>query len=75
LFGVDDEANFHQRVQFRILADGQLRFDSGTIFAGGFPRHVTVPVVGADYLTLEVLDGGDGITADHVDWLEPTLVR
>jgi hypothetical protein len=34
-----------------------------------------VPVEGAELLTLEVLDGGDGIDFDHADWLEPTLLR
>ena len=74
-FAVDDEGNRGQMIRFRILADGQARFDSGNISAGGFPRHVRVPVDGAQFLTLEVLDGGDGINSDHADWLEPVLVR
>jgi hypothetical protein len=36
---------------------------------------VRVPVDGAQFLTLEVLDGGDGINSDHADWLEPLLLR
>ena len=74
-FGVDDEANRGQMIRFRILTDGYLRFDSGNISAAGFPRHVQVPVDGAEFLTLEVLDGGDGINSDHADWLEPVLLR
>jgi Gpi18-like mannosyltransferase len=74
-FAVDDEANRGQMIRFRILTDGYARFDSGNISARGFPRHVRVPVDGAQFLTLEVLDGGDGINFDHADWLEPLLVR
>jgi hypothetical protein len=62
-------------IRFRILTDGYARFDSGNISARGFPRHVRVPVEGAQFLTLEVLDGGDGINSDHADWLEPLLLR
>ncbi len=74
-FAVDDEANRGQMIRFRIFTDGYPRFDSGNISARGFPRHVRVPVDGAQFLTLEVLDGGDGINSDHADWLEPLLVR
>jgi Gpi18-like mannosyltransferase len=74
-FAVDDEANRGQMIRFRILTDGYARFDSGNISARGFPRHVRMPVEGAQFLTLEVLDGGDGINSDHADWLEPLLLR
>ena len=74
-FAVDDEANRGQRVRFRIVTDGLTLFDSGDISASGFPRHVRVPVDGAQFLTLEVVDGGDGINSDHADWLEPVLLR
>lgn len=74
-FGIDDEANRGQKAQFRILVDGIVRYDSGIIPSGGWPRHATVNVSGSKYLTLEVLDGGDGINYDHADWLEPVLFR
>jgi len=74
-FAVDDEGNRGQKIRFRILADGTPRFDSGDISASGFPRHVQVPVDGVQLLTLEVLDGGDGNSSDHADWLEPVLLR
>jgi len=73
-FGIDDEANIGQRIRFRIWADGEPRFDSGDM-AVGTPGHARVSVAGARFLTLEVLDGGDGIDRDHADWLEPVLLR
>jgi Gpi18-like mannosyltransferase len=74
-FGIDDEANRGQKVQYRILTDGIVKFDSGIINGGGWPRHIRVDITGAEYLILEVLDGGDGINYDHADWLEPVLYR
>jgi hypothetical protein len=74
-FALDDEANRGQRVRFRILADGAVRYDSSDIIGFTLPHHVVVPLVGVQFLTLEVLDGGDGINFDHADWLEPVLVR
>ncbi len=74
-FGIDDEANKGQRIRFRILADGQVRYDSGDVTVLGFPYHATVDVRKTSFLTLEVLDGGDGINSDHADWLEPVLFR
>lgn len=74
-FGVDDAANVSQRIQVRLWADDELRYDSGAQRAGGFPRRVQVPVEGAEFLTLEVLDGGDGRDRDHLNWVEPVLRR
>lgn len=74
-FAIDDEARRGRHAQFRILVDGRVAFDSGVVDSGGFPRHANVDVTGARWLTLEVLDGGDGIDSDHADWLEPTLHR
>ncbi|HVN84271.1 MAG TPA: NPCBM/NEW2 domain-containing protein [Candidatus Binatia bacterium] len=75
LFGIDDEANRGQRVRFRVLVDERVSFDSGPIAGLSAPRHLRIPVDGAEFLTLEVLDGGDGINSDHADWLEPVLSR
>jgi Gpi18-like mannosyltransferase len=74
-FALDTEANRGQKIRFRILVDGDVRFDSGDISGFVFPQHARVSVEGADRLTLEVLDGGDGIHSDHADWLEPVLLR
>jgi Gpi18-like mannosyltransferase len=74
-FALDDESNRGQRVRFRILGDGTVRYDSGDISGVALPHHVIVPLAGVRFLTLEVLDGGDGINFDHADWLEPVLLR
>ena len=64
-----------ERAGLDIITDGEMRFDSGDVSAASLPHHIEVPVSNANFLTLEVLDGGDGINSDHADWLEPVLLR
>lgn len=73
--GVDAEAVPGRAVRFRVLADGQVRADSGPLQGGGPIVHLVADVTGADRLTLEVQDGGDGRDHDRADWIEPTLWR
>ena len=50
-------------------------FDSGVMSAGGFPRRAAATITGAEYIVLEVRDGGDGIEGDMAAWLRPMLIR
>jgi len=74
-YGADDEAAQWHRLQFRILVDGKVCADSGIVAGYHQPGYASVDVTNARNLTLEVLDGGDGITADHADWIYPALMR
>src|SRR5262245_33068019 len=49
--------------------------DSGVLSGDRLPGYARVDVAQADTLTLEILDGGDGINGDHGDWLHPLLFR
>ena len=73
--GIDDEANHGQKVRFRIIVDRNVLYDSGDLSGPDTLRRATVPVGGAEFLSLQVLDGGDGINSDHADWLDPVLQR
>jgi hypothetical protein len=73
--GIDDEANRGQKMRFRVIVDRYVLYDSGDLSGRDTLRRVTVPVAGAKFLSLQVLDGGDGIDSDHADWLEPVLQR
>lgn len=61
-------------VTFRILVDGQKRFESGTIRSGQMPVPIRVDVSGAQELRLEASDAGDGITCDMANWAEARLI-
>ena len=67
--GLDDAAG-KGSIVFKVVADGQNRFDSGIMKAGAKPRAVDLDLTGVKLLLLQVLDGGDGIENDHADWAE-----
>lgn len=67
MVGLDDEAGRFGTVAFRILADGEEVFKTGTMKAGQPAREVDVDVTGVDTLIL-LVSGSDGIDYDHADW-------
>ncbi|MBI4325945.1 MAG: NPCBM/NEW2 domain-containing protein, partial [Chloroflexi bacterium] len=62
-------------VVFRVLVDGQLRFDSGVLKAADAPKTAQVSLAGAQELRLEAKDAGDGINCDMANWAEARLTR
>ncbi len=60
-------------VVFRVVVDGQLRFDSGLLRSGDPPQPVHVPIGGAREVRLEARDAGDGIHCDMANWAEARL--
>jgi hypothetical protein len=68
--GVDDAGGRQGTVKFRVIGDGKTRWTSGVMRAGEPAKPVSVDVRGIRYLTLEVTDGGDGISGDHADWAD-----
>ncbi len=62
-------------VVFRVVVDGEKRFDSGVVRAGDSPRNVRVSLSGALELRLEAHDAGDGITCDMANWADARLTR
>lgn len=77
--GVDDEVlelASKGSVVFRVLVDGEARFESGVLTGGQGPLAVpAVSLEGANQLILEVEMSGDLHVADRADWLRPVLVR
>jgi hypothetical protein len=77
--GVDDEVLKlvnKGSVVFRVLVDGEARFESGVLTAGQGPLSVpAVSLKGATRLSLEVLMASDLHVADRADWLRPVLVK
>jgi hypothetical protein len=54
-------------VQFQVLLDGKLRAESPILRPGGV-HPFRLDVTGVQEVTLRVLNGGDGYTADHAAW-------
>ena len=72
--GVDDEKNGAGTVVFQVYADGRKLFDSGTMRGKQAAKKISIPLDGAEELTLIVTDAGDGITCDHADWGNARLI-
>jgi hypothetical protein len=72
--GVDDEVGERGSVVFQVYADGVKLYDSGRMTGQSATRAVEVPVAGTRELKLVVTDAGDGLSADHADWVNPLLL-
>lgn len=73
--GVDTQGGTEASVEFKILGDDQLLYDSGKMGKFDFPQHVDIPVAGVKNLELIITDANDGIAGDHADWLNPILYK
>jgi len=73
--GVQDHPD-HNRgsVVFRIVADGEERFNSGIMVQSDSARSVDVEVAGVQELELVVDDGGDGRECDLANWVNIVLI-
>ena len=77
--GVDDEENGvgTGSVDFQVIGDGKVLFDSGVLHNGANvpATHVSVSVAGVKTLTLVATNGVAGdIDYDHSDWAGATLL-
>ena len=72
--GVDDEKDGAGTVVFQVFIDGSKVFDSGTMRGRQAAKKISIPLDGAEELTLVVTDAGDGITCDHADWANARLI-
>lgn len=75
--GVDDEeiGKGVGSVDFQVLGDGKLLYDSGVLTSNSATAHANVNVTGVQQVTLKVTDGGNGIDYDHADWAGARFVR
>lgn len=73
--GLDTGAGLNASVEFKIVGDGRLLYQSGRIEKFDLPRHADVSIEKVKNLELIIDDAGDGITDDHADWLNPMLYK
>ncbi|MGN6726332.1 MAG: NPCBM/NEW2 domain-containing protein [Tepidisphaeraceae bacterium] len=75
--GVDDEENGKGigSVDFQVIGDGVVLFDSGVVTNNSAVVHINVSVAGVKQLTLLATNGVAGsIDYDHADWAGAKLV-
>jgi hypothetical protein len=72
--GIDDSVRPRGSVIFRVIADGETRFDSEVMTGSDPPRDIVVDVSSVNVLTLVVDFGDDLDVADHADWASARLL-
>jgi hypothetical protein len=73
--GVDDETSGQGNVDFQVIGDGKVLFDSGVLTGTSTVVHINVSVGSVQQLTLIANNGVSGsIDYDHADWAGAQLV-
>jgi alpha-galactosidase len=73
LAGVDDESGNQASVEFIILGDQKMLWQSGLMKKGDEAKKIDISLKGVEKLALLVTDAGDGINYDHADWLNAAI--
>ncbi len=72
--GVDDySAHTAASVQFRVIGDGRLLWQSPVLRGTSAAERVDLPLAGVSNLLLTVTDAGDGMISDHADWADAVI--
>jgi alpha-galactosidase len=71
--GVDDETSDQASIEFVVLGDKKVLWQSGIMKKGDAPKICNVDIKGIKRLGLLVTDGGDGVGYDHADWCDAKI--
>ncbi|MDD4822334.1 MAG: NPCBM/NEW2 domain-containing protein [Bacteroidales bacterium] len=71
--GVDDETGTKGTIQFYVIGDKSVIWESGLMKGGDKAKNVDVSLSGIDEVAFLVTDGGDGIDSDHADWCDAKI--
>jgi hypothetical protein len=73
-FGVNDTGRTERgSVQLLVFGDGKPLFKSSVVRGGDWPEVVEVPLAGVQRLSLQVTDGGDGMSSDHANLADAVI--
>ncbi|HET6251784.1 MAG TPA: NPCBM/NEW2 domain-containing protein [Tepidisphaeraceae bacterium] len=73
--GLDDETAGQGAVDFQVIGDGKVLFDSGVLTGASPVVHISVSIAGVKQLTLQANPGVAGsIDFDHADWAGAELL-
>jgi alpha-galactosidase len=71
--GVDDECGEQASVEFFILGDKKILWQSGVMKVGYSAKSFDIDISGLQKLALYISDGGDNIHYDHADWVNARI--
>jgi beta-galactosidase len=72
--GVDDETAGAGTVNFQVIGDGKVLWQSGVMKGGEPAKWADVDLKGVKYLRLLVDNAGDNSDQDHADWAEAKFI-
>jgi len=72
--GVDDECGEQASVEFYIMGDQEILWESRRMKKGYEAKTFDIDVSGIKKLALYVSDGDDGINYDHADWVNVRIL-
>src|SRR6202000_2086552 len=75
MVGLDDEIYGLGHVDFQVLVDGVVKYDSGTLTGVQPAKSVSVNVTGRQTLDLVVNVVGSNNNYDHSDWANAQLTK
>lgn len=73
MVGVDDESGRLATVEFFVLGDKQILWQSGVMKPGDPAKPIDVNIKGIKKLALYISDGGDNINYDHANWIDARI--
>jgi len=72
--GADDSNDFSGDIEFMIIADKKIIWQSGIMHKGMPAEHFSVNLNNVQKVAFVVGEAGDGIMYDHADWLNVKIV-
>lgn len=72
--GVDDESGEQASVEFYILADEEVIWESRRMKVGYDAREFDLDISGKQKIALYISDANDGIGYDHADWVNVRII-
>lgn len=73
LIGVDDSGNERSSVEYHVIADKKILYESGLMHVGDLARKIEVSLKGVKRLGLLITDGGDWISKDYSNWVNAQI--
>jgi len=61
-------------VVFSVSVEGEELYRSGVLRGGQEPERIDIDTKGVKIIDLHVGDGGDGLSCDHADWADATII-
>ncbi len=74
MVGIDDGQEGNGCARFVVKTDDRQVADSGPVKKAKRPKRITVDLTGVQRLTLEILQGTEGVPLGHADWAGAMIV-